>query len=124
MAEEARVSGVDTGIVHATDETFDREVLHAPLPVVVDFWAAWCGPCRSLGATLERVAPEVAGKVKVVKVNVDENALVSERFGIRSIPTMVFFDGGHPVGALPGAIPAEPLRQILEKHGRRELRSE
>lgn len=110
------------GIVHVSDEDFDREVLRSELPVLVDFWAAWCGPCRSLGATLERVAPEVAGRVKVVKVNVDESAATSERFGIRSIPTMIFFDGGEAIGMLPGAIPREPLRELLERHARHELR--
>lgn len=123
MGDTASAMDVGSGIVHATDETFDREVLQSQLPVVVDFWAAWCGPCRSLGAALERIAPEIAGKVKIVKVDVDESALASERFGIRSVPTMIFFDGGEAIGMIPGAIPDEPLRKILEKHGRRELRS-
>lgn len=115
--------GASHGIVTGTDENFEREVEGADLPVMVDFWAAWCGPCRSLGATLSAVVPEFAGRVKVVKVNVDENPATAERFGVRSIPTMIFFDRGEAIGMLPGALPAGPLREVLERHAKRELRA-
>jgi thioredoxin 1 len=108
-------------IVHATDGTFQQEVLDSDLPVMVDFWAPWCAPCRVMGQTLEQVAPEVSGKVKIVKINVDENPATASRFGIQSIPTLLFFRGGEAQGMIPGALPAAPLRQILALHGEGRL---
>jgi len=108
-------------IVHATDGTFQQEVLDSDLPVMVDFWAPWCAPCRVMGQTLDQVAPEVSGKVKIVKVNVDENPATASRFGIQSIPTLLFFRGGEAQGMIPGALPAAPLRQILALHGEGRL---
>lgn len=108
-------------IVHVTDTTFQQEVLEADLPVMVDFWAPWCAPCRVMGQNLEEVAPEVDGKVKIVKINVDENPGTASRFGIQSIPTLLFFRGGEAQGMIPGALPAGPLRQILALHGEGRL---
>lgn len=108
-------------IVHATDGTFQQEVLDSDLPVMVDFWAPWCAPCRVMGQTLEHVAPEVSGKVKIVKINVDESPATASRFGIQSIPTLLFFRGGEAQGMIPGALPAAPLRQILALHGEGRL---
>jgi len=108
-------------IVHATDGTFQQEVLDSDLPVMVDFWAPWCAPCRVMGQTLEQVAPEVSGKVKIVKINVDESPATASRFGIQSIPTLLFFRGGEAQGMIPGALPAAPLRQILALHGEGRL---
>ena len=110
-------------IVHATDASFEQDVLNADLPVMVDFWAPWCAPCRAMGQTLDQVAPEMAEKVRVVKVNVDENPEIASRFGIRSIPTLIFFKGGEAQGMIPGALPAEALRQALTLHGNGKLES-
>lgn len=118
--DTARSSQIQA-IVHATDADFEREVLLERLPVLVDFWAPWCGPCRAMGTTLELLAPEVTGKVKIVKVNVDENPATAGRFGIQSIPTLIFFDRGEALGRIPGAIPREPLRELLRRHGDRTL---
>ncbi len=110
-------------IAHATDATFHQEVEKSHLPVVVDFWAPWCAPCRMLGSTLEKVAPEFAGTLRIVKINVDENPETASRFGIRSIPTLVFFRAGKPLGMIPGALPAEPLREVFRKHADGRLSS-
>jgi thioredoxin 1 len=103
-------------IVQATDATFEQEVMQSDVPVMVDFWAPWCAPCRAMGQTLEQVAPEMSGQVKIVKVNVDENPQTAAGFGIRSIPTLIFFRGGQPEGMIPGALPPDALRQALELH--------
>ena len=108
-------------IVHATDVSFDQDVIQSEVPVMVDFWAPWCAPCRSMGQTLDQVAPEMSGRVKIVKVNVDENPQVAARFGIQSIPTLIFFRESEAIGMIPGALPAEALRQALELHAADKL---
>jgi thioredoxin 1 len=108
-------------IVHATDASFEQDVVQSDLPVMVDFWAPWCAPCRTMGQMLDQVAPEVAGKVKIVKVNVDENPAVASKFGIQSIPTLLFYTGGEPIGMVPGALPAEALKEALTLHGEGKL---
>jgi len=118
-ANETRVES--SPIVHVTDTTFQQEVLESDLPVMVDFWAPWCAPCRVMGQNLDQVAPEVSGKVKIVKINVDENPGTAARFGIQSIPTLLFFRGGEAQGMIPGALPAGPLRQVLTLHGEGKL---
>ncbi|HHN74363.1 MAG TPA: redoxin domain-containing protein [Acidobacteria bacterium] len=110
-------------IIHATDASFDRLVKEAKLPVVVDFWASWCAPCRFLARALEQVAPDFEGRLQVIKVDVDANPVTASSFGIQSIPTMAFFDRGSLIGLLPGALPAEALRQIFERHLRGEVRA-
>ena len=112
-SNEIRVES--TPIAHATDATFQQEVLDADLPVMVDFWAPWCAPCRVMGQTLEQVAPEVGGQVKIVKVNVDENPATAARYGIQSIPTLLFFRGGEAQGMVPGALPAGPMTAVLNR---------
>ncbi len=89
--------------VAVTDTTFEGEVIQSETLVLVDFWAPWCGPCRLVGPVLEELAEENGSKLKVVKVNVDENPALSQRFGIRSIPTMMFFKGGDQVDVMIGA---------------------
>ena len=109
-------------IIHATDASFDRLVKEAELPVVVDFWASWCAPCRFLGKALEEVAPEFQGKLQVIKVDVDANPATASSFGIQSIPTMAFFTRGELIGLLPGALAPEGLRQVFDRHVKGELR--
>jgi thioredoxin 1 len=108
-------------IVHASDGTFEREVLQSDRPVMVDFWASWCGPCRTMGATLERIAPDVAGRVKIVKVDVDANRDAATRYGIQAIPTLMFFEKGEPIGMIPGAIGDGALKELLDLHAEGRL---
>lgn len=96
-----------------TDETFAKEVLQAPQPVLVDFWAPWCGPCRVLGPIVEKLAGEFAGKVAVAKVNVDENPVTAQKYGVMSIPTMVIFKGGQVVEQIVGLQQESVLREKL-----------
>ena len=92
-----------------TDASFDADVLQAGKPVVVDFWAEWCGPCRMIAPALEEIATEMAGKVTIAKLNIDENPDVALRFGVRSIPTLILFDGGKPAAIQVGALPKNRL---------------
>ena len=97
-----------------TDDSFESEVLQSDLPVLVDFWAEWCGPCRMVGPILEQLAGEYAGKIKMGKLNVDDNRQVATRYGIRSIPTFIIFKGGENVKQLVGALPADKIRQEID----------
>ena len=96
-------------ITHATDDTFEQLVLHSDKPVVVDFWAAWCGPCKMVAPEMEKIAEKYDGAVEVVKVDVDANPRLSQAFGIMSIPTVAFFAPGQPPRAAVGFRPAEQL---------------
>ena len=99
-----------------TTSNFEKEVLESDLPVLVDFWAAWCGPCKAIAPVLEELADDYAGKVKVVKVDVDENPETASRFGIRSIPTLMVFKGGEKVDMVMGLQPKADLAALLDKH--------
>jgi thioredoxin 1 len=99
-----------------TSDNFATEVLQSPLPVLVDFWAAWCGPCRAVAPTVEALASEYAGKLKVVKVDVDEAGDVASQFGVQSIPTLMLFKGGQPVERLIGAVPKPAIVSKIQPH--------
>ena len=98
------------------DDLFQAEVLESPVPVVVDFWATWCAPCQVMGGLLEEIGPEFAGRVRIVKLNVEESPQTAARFGISSIPTLIVFKKGKAVEKKVGLIPMQPLRQMLERH--------
>jgi thioredoxin 1 len=97
-----------------TDATFEQEVLKAPRPVLVDFWAPWCGPCRMVAPIVEELAEEYDGKVNFVKLNTDDNPVIASRYSIRSIPTLLVFKGGEPVGQIIGFRPKSDLRRRLD----------
>jgi thioredoxin 1 len=99
-----------------TDTTFDQEVLASDVPVLVDFWAPWCGPCRMVAPVVDEIASLYEGKVKVVKINTDDNPTVANKYGIRSIPTLMIFKGGQKVDTVIGAVPKTTLTTALEKH--------
>jgi thioredoxin 1 len=96
-----------------TEQTFDQEVLKSDQPVIVDFWAEWCGPCHAVAPVLEKIADERQGELKVVKVNIDEEQGLAQRYGIVSIPTMVLFKDGEPAAAAIGAQPKGSLERSL-----------
>jgi thioredoxin 1 len=96
-----------------TEATFDEEVLQSETPVIVDFWAEWCGPCHAVAPVLDRIVEERAGEVKLVKVNIDEEQGLAQRYGIASIPTMVLFKDGEPAAAAIGAQPKGMLERSL-----------
>jgi thioredoxin 1 len=98
------------------DQSFDAEVLEAGTPVLVDFWAEWCGPCRMLAPTVDKVAQEFNGQLKVVKVDVDDSSAVSSRFGIKSIPTLILFKGGSEQGRLIGNQSKDQISQLVSRH--------
>jgi thioredoxin 1 len=101
--------------VHVNDSTFEKTILKSPVPVIVDFWAPWCGPCRMVAPTLEKIAKEYDGKLLVAKVNTDENQEWAMHYGVRGIPTMLFISGGEVVHEQVGAVPHEYLKQIVDK---------
>ena len=98
-----------------TDSSFDKDVLGAPGPVVVDFWAEWCGPCRMISPALEEIATEMQGRVKIAKLNVDENPDIMMRYGVRSIPTLIMFKKGEPTAMQVGAMPKNRLSDWIRK---------
>jgi thioredoxin 1 len=97
-----------------TDQSFDTDVLGSETPVVVDFWAEWCGPCRMIAPALEEIATEMDGKVAVMKLNIDENANTAIRYGVRSIPTLILFKDGQPAAMKVGAAPKSDLSNWIK----------
>jgi thioredoxin 1 len=96
-----------------TEQSFEEEVLQSDKPVIVDFWAEWCGPCHAVAPVLDRIVEESNGDLKLVKVNIDEQPALSQRFGVQSIPTMILFKNGEPAAAAIGAQPKPALEKAL-----------
>ncbi len=105
----------ESTLLHVNDGNFSAEVLQAGLPVLVDFWATWCGPCRSIGPLIEELAKEFAGRVKVTKINVDENPATPSQYGVRGIPTLILFKDGKVLDQIVGAVPKARLTALIEK---------
>ena len=99
--------------IHVTDAAFEKTVLKSEVPVIVDFWAPWCGPCKMVAPTLEKIAKENAGKVIIAKVNTDENPEWAMKYGVQGIPTMLFVSGGKIIHRQTGALPEPVLRTIV-----------
>lgn len=107
MAEEA--------VVHVGDGNFGAEVLKATKPVLVDFWAPWCGPCKAIGPTVEALAGQYRDQLKVAKVNIDDNAKTAQDYGVMSIPTLILFKEGKVLDTLVGLVPKERLEAFIQK---------
>ncbi len=108
------MAGVNT--LNVTDTNFDSEVVNSEVPVLVDFWAEWCGPCKMMAPAIDQVATEYAGRLKVAKLDVDENGASAMRFNIRGIPTLLLFKGGRVVDSRVGAVGKSEVVRMLERH--------
>ncbi len=102
--------------IRITDDNFESEVIRSEIPVLVDFWAEWCGPCKVIGPTIDSLAADYQGKVKVAKLNVDDNPQAAGRFGVRSIPTMIFFKDGEAQQSVVGIRPKGHLAELIEHY--------
>jgi thioredoxin 1 len=102
-------------LVILQDSTFEQEVLKSDIPVLVDFWAVWCGPCKAIAPTVEELAKQYKGKVKVAKMDVDEHQRIPQQYGIRSIPTLLLFKGGRVIDTIVGAVPRSKLEESVKK---------
>jgi thioredoxin 1 len=111
----ARRNMAGSGILEVNDANFDQEVLQSELPVLVDFWAVWCGPCKAIAPVVDSVATAYAGKLKVVKVNVDQNGATPSRYGIRGIPALLFFKGGKVADQIVGYVPQDVIEDKVQR---------
>ena len=102
-------------IIVISDSNFESEVVNSDVPVLIDFWAPWCGPCRAVAPMVEEISSSYEGKIKVGKLNVDENQSTTMKFGIRSIPTLIMFKGGEAVDQIIGAVPKGEIEKVVEK---------
>ena len=103
-------------VLHINDADFETTVVQSDIPVLVDFWAPWCGPCKMIAPILDEIAPEFEGKAKIVKINVDDNQLVAGQFGVRSIPTLLLFKNGQLVATQVGSLPKNQLAAFINQH--------
>lgn len=103
------------GVLEVTDATFDEQVLQSAEPVLVDFWAVWCGPCKAIAPIVDTLAANYAGKLKVAKVNVDQNSATPSRYGVRGIPALLFFKGGKVADQIVGYVPQEAIDEKIQK---------
>ena len=102
-------------LLHVNDKNFAAEVVQSDLPVLVDFWATWCGPCKSIGPVIDDLSKEYAGRVKIAKLNVDENPSTPSQYGVRGIPTLILFKGGKILEQVVGAVPKTRLVSMIDK---------
>ena len=105
----------ESSLIHVNDVDFDKEVLKADQPALVDFWAPWCGPCKAIGPVVEELAESYKGRVKMAKMNVDDNPRTSATYGVRSIPTLLLFKGGKVFDTLIGLVSKERLEEFIKK---------
>ena len=103
-------------VLHINDADFESIVVNSDIPVLLDFWAPWCGPCKMIAPVLDELAPEFAGKVKIVKMNVDDNQTTPAQFGLRSIPTLLLIKNGQVVATQVGALPKTQLANFINQH--------
>ncbi len=102
-------------LLHVTDADFDQQILKSEVPVLVDFWAAWCGPCRTVGPVVEELAGEYKDKVKVAKLNVDDNKQTPSKYGVKGIPTLMLFKNGKVIDQIVGAVQKNKIKDMLDK---------
>ncbi len=102
-------------ILEVSDSNFESEVVNSDVPVLIDFWAPWCGPCRAIAPIVEEISSTYEGKIKVGKMNVDENQATTMKFGIRSIPTLIMFKDGEAIDQIIGAVPKGEIERVVEK---------
>lgn len=102
-------------LLHVTDADFDQQILKSEVPALVDFWAAWCGPCRTVGPVVEELAGEYKDKIKIAKLNVDDNKQTPSKYGVKGIPTLMLFNNGQVIDQIVGAVQKNRIKEMLDK---------